>query len=296
MQKPIFIIGLHRTGSTLLKNMFNLNPDVGMAPDEMHFSTPWHKDFLSYFKRAGSLRNDHILRNFLNTLFSDKLYGSFWKELNHTQIDKRRVFERIYASDYSPRDILTIILEEYAISEGKSRFGAKYPLHFSRLGILFDWWPDCKVIHLVRDPRAICASKVNDEATKLRKNNHKLFSHFIHLGTQLFFVSEFLWSCRIDTQYKYKRNYLKVRFEDLVTNPVHYVKEMCNFCELEYDAAMMHPIGKPSSHDGRKRCGFDKLVLTRWEKALSPFETKWITYLTKNSMKRLGYGNIEWSR
>ena len=273
--------------------MFNLNPDVAMATDEIHFSTPWHNDFLHYVKRAGNLENDSILLDFLEVIFSDKIYGTFWKELNLTKIDKQRVYKRIFESGRSPREIITIILKEYAISEGKKRFGAKYPVHFSKLDILFNWWPDCKVIHLVRDPRAICASKVNDEATKSRKKNHKLLSHLIHFGTQLFFVMEFIWSCRIHTQYKDKRNYLKVRFEDLMTNPMHYVKEMCNFCELKYDPAMMYPHGKPSSHDGRKRHGFDKIIVYRWKEKLSPFETKCITYLVRSSMTKLGYGTIE---
>lgn len=30
LDKPIFVVGLHRTGSTLFKNMLNLNSEVAM--------------------------------------------------------------------------------------------------------------------------------------------------------------------------------------------------------------------------------------------------------------------------
>jgi hypothetical protein len=265
---------------------------VAMATDEMHFLTPWRKDFVYYAKRAGNIKNNQNLSNFLKNIFAGKPHGAFWKKLNQTKIDKSEVYERIFQSKRTLRDILTIILEEYALSEGKKRFGAKYPVHFSKSDILFDWWPDCKVIHLVRDPRAICASKVNDDATRLRKKKYRFFGPLIHFGTQLFFVIEYIWSCRFYVKYKGKKNYYKVRFEDLVTNPTYYLKELCNFCELEYDPSMMYPFGKPSSYDQRLRWGFDKTAAFRWKKTQTDFETKWITFLTRSSMKKLGYKNI----
>ncbi|MCK4817834.1 sulfotransferase, partial [bacterium] len=253
MKKPVFIIALHRTGSTMVSNMLNLNPDLAMAPDEMHFSTPWHKDFLYHAKKAGNLNNDRTVINFVKTIFSNNLYGSFWRELSHTKIDKNRIIKRILRSNRSTKEILTIILEEYAKSEGKNRFGAKYPVHFSKIATLFRWWPDCKVIHLVRDPRAVCASKVNDVATKSRKSKYSLLNRFIHFGTELFFVIEFIWSSRVHEQCKSKRNYLKIRFEDLLINPIPCVKELCDFCEIKSHPAMMYPLGKPSSYDDRQR-------------------------------------------
>ena len=293
MNKPIFIIGLHRTGSTLINNMFDLSSEVAMAPDEMHFSTPWHRDFLYYARKAGNLKKDEILSIFLRIVFSDTPYGSAWKKLACSKINRRQLFDRILRSSRSPKDILTLILEEYAKSRGKKRFGVKYPVHFSRLKILFEWWPDCKVIHLVRDPRAICASKVNDNATKSRKNRHELLSPLIHLGTQLFFALEFIWSSRIHIQHKDNSNYLKIRLEDILANPAHYIQKMCRFCELEYEPVMMYPFGKPSSYDGKKRQGFDQKIAFRWKTTLSPLEVKWITWLTQRGMKRLGYGRIE---
>jgi len=289
MDKPIFIICLHRTGSTLIKNMFNLSPTIAMAHDEMHFLTPWHKDFFYYFKRAGNLKNDVNLSKFLQTLFSGKPYGTFWRELKQTKIDENKTYKRIFSSKRRIQDILTIILEELALSEGKSRFGAKYPLHFSKLDIIFKYWPDSKVIHLVRDSRALCASKVQDEATKLRKNKYKISKHFIHIGTLLFFIFEYNWYYKIHMKYKNRNNYIFTRFEDIIEFPEPTIKQLCNFCEIEFHPFMMFPCGKASSHDQKIRQGFDKSLINKWRLHQSVNDTRLITLLTKRSLDGYGY-------
>lgn len=289
MDKPIFIICLHRTGSTLIKNMFNLSPAIAMAHDEMHFLTPWHKDFFYYFKRAGNLKKDINLSKFLQTLFSGKPYGTFWKKLKYTKIDEKKTYNRIFSSKRRKQDILNIILEELALSEGKSRFGVKYPVHFSNLDIIFKYWPDSKVIHLVRDSRAICASKVQDKATKLRKIKYKIFKHIIHIGTVLFFILEYNWSYKIHMKYKNRKNYILVRFEDIVEYPGSSIKQLCDFCEIEFHPSMMFPHGKASSHDQKKRQGFDKSLINKWKLHQSATDTWLITFLNKKSLDGYGY-------
>ena len=264
--------------------MLNLSPTLAMAHDEMHFLTPWHKDFFDYFKRAGNLKNDVNLSKFLQTLFSGKPYGSFWRELKKTKIDEDKTYKRIFSSGRRIQDILNIILEELALSEGKSRFGVKYPLHFSKLDTIYKYWPDSKIIHLVRDSRANCASKVKDEATKLRKNKYKIFKHFIHIGTLLFFIFEYNWSYKIHMKNKNRNNYILIRFEDILEFPEPTIKKLCNFCEIEFNPFMMFPCGKASSHDNKIRQGFDKSLINKWRFHQSGNDTSLITLFTRKSL------------
>lgn len=289
MKKPVFLIGLHRSGSTLIKNLLNSSAELAMATDEMHFATPWRKDFLSYANNAGNLKDDQVLFGLVKNIFSAKPYGTFWKDLARIDLDIDSLVPKIYLSSRSPRDILTLLLMEYAQSQKKRRFGAKYPVHFSKIHILRNWWPDCKIIHLVRDPRAICASKLNDDATKYRKYKHPLFGKVIHLGTLLFFILEYCWSSITHIKSLKDRNYINIKFEDIVLNPNKYLELLCNFCEINFNPSMMNVFGKPSSYDGRVSYGFNKKLLYRWKDILSPYEIKLITTMTKKSMRAFGY-------
>ena len=82
---------------------------------------------------------------------------------------------------------------------------------------------------------------------------------------------------------------MMIRFEDIISNPENLVKEICHFCELNYESAMLHPYGKPSSYDSKLRYGFDQKATCRWKESISSFEKKWITLLTGRSMKSVGY-------
>ena len=290
---PVFIIGLHRTGSTLLKEVINQNPSIAMATDEIHLKTPWYKDFFNYAEKYGNLKNNQIINDFVDFLLDGNLQGSFWKELKNTNIDENRVRQRILNSNRSYKSLVTIIMEEYAFSEGKVRYGSKYPVHFSKVQLLEDWYPDCKIIHITRDPRAICASKVNDRATNNRKKSSPFFSPLIHYGTILFFVFEYYWSSKIHSSWSSNPNYMKIRYEDLVVNPKKTIESICDFTEIDFSMTMLNASGKSSSHKKKEKSGFDITRVYKWKKILTIFEKSLITSLTINSMKRLGYGNIE---
>lgn len=293
LNKPIFIVGLHRTGSTLLKNMLNLNRNIAMATDEMDFSDPWHRTFSDDFKEFDDLNNDWNVKKLVDFIYTGNIHGTFWKEYGSLDISQKEIFERVIKTDRSLKNIITILLDEYRLKEKKVRVGVKYPLHFSRINILCDWYPDCKIIFLTRDPRAICASKVNDEETRRRKKKLRLLSPFIHYVTLLFFILEYNWSARVYQKYKNHSNFYKIRYEDLIINPDNYIKEICDFCEVGFYKNMLNAFGKPSSFTGKIKKGVNVSRVFRWEKRLHKFDKCLITFLTKKSMKILGYGNIE---
>jgi hypothetical protein len=76
-------------------------------------------------------------------------------------------------------------------------------------------------------------------------------------------------------------------------DPEKTIRELCAFSEIEFNKKMLYPgEGEESSLTGKKRKGFDKKAASRWKKVISPSEKKFITFFTKKSMRRLGYGPI----
>lgn len=292
MEKPLFIIGLHRVGSTLLRNMINLNPEVAIAPEELHVLWPWQKDFFYYVNRIGKLNKNGHINKVVDLIYSEKIKGGFCREWK-LDINKEKLLQRMKKSDLSFKSIITIILEEYARHENKKRFGAKYLVHFSKAEILFKWFHDCRVIHLTRDPRAICVSKVNDEATIRRKKKYPYLKILIHYGTLFYYIFEYNRLANIHKNFKRYDNYYLLRYEDFITKPKEIIKKLCEFIGLEFSENMMFPEGKSSSHTEEKRCGFDTARLFYWKDRASKFDIGLITLITKKGMVKLGYENIE---
>jgi len=280
LNKPIFIIAMHRTGSTLLKNILNNNSKVSMATDEMHIAAPFGKRFYEHYYSFKNLQDDIILKEFINFIFKANIYGTFWKEYKELGINKEVIFNELKKTDRSLEAVISVLLNEYRKLNNKPRVGVKYPLHFSKIELLYKWYPDAKIILLHRDIRAVCASKLNDEATRRRK---KYFGFIIHYITLFAFIIEYIWM-----GYFYKKNkhkLYKINYEDLILNPENELKKLCIFSEIPFEQDMLIADGKESSHSEKNSKGIDESRLKSWKKKLTPFDTKLIKFLTQSTTK-----------
>jgi len=295
MRKPVFIIGLHRAGSTLLRNILNSNPELAIIPEELHVLWQWEKDLYDYFldeyKRNNGIEGK--IKNIVDLVYSEKIKGGFCREWGKLDIDKDKLVQDIKRTEFSIKGIVEAFLSAYAQIEKKKRVGAKYIVHFSKAEKLLQWFPDCKIIHITRDPRAICFSKVYDEATSRRKKQYPYLKFIFHYGTLLYFIHEFNRSSRVNNIFREIDNYYLIRFEDLVSAPKKSLSKLCEFLEVRFSGDMMHQKGKPSSYNRKMYCGFDVSRLYNWQKNMSKIDMRIITLASRYGMNILGYKKIE---
>ncbi|MFT7582374.1 MAG: hypothetical protein ACI9MR_004056, partial [Myxococcota bacterium] len=64
-----------------------------------------------------------------------------------------------YETDNPPREIFNGAMRAFAARHGKPRWGEKTPQHWEHVPRLLRWFPDARVIWMVRDPRAVMASR-----------------------------------------------------------------------------------------------------------------------------------------
>ena len=81
LDKPIFIISLNRTGSTLLKNIINKNSEVAMATDEMHIFDPFLNSFGKQFYKFGDLKESKNVEKLFDYIFNGNIRGYFLERL-----------------------------------------------------------------------------------------------------------------------------------------------------------------------------------------------------------------------
>lgn len=280
LNKPIFIIAMHRTGSTLLKNIIDANTKIAMATDEMQLFVPFIKSFGKQFYKFGNLKNEENLDKIINFVYAGKIRGKFWKDYIEIGILKETIKIEFLETDRTLKSFISVLLNEFRKTEQKDRVGAKYPLHFSKTKVLNRWYPDAKIILLHRDIRAVCASKINDEVTKIRKKKYGFIIYYI---TLLFFIADYIWMAKY-----YKNNKELFHFVDynmLVLNPQETLKDICRYCEIELEDSMFNVFGKSSSHTKKIKRGFDKNRIDNWRTKLNQFEIWLISSLTKNSRK-----------
>ena len=298
MQNPIFIVGLHRSGSSLLTNIFRKNPNI-LIFEEMHFLSPWRKDFRSinrkYFKNNGSLKSTQKL---VELIFSKKkiagLNTPFWKYFKKHSNEKKLkdiLIGEIYNSNKSLESIFKIIIEKSTEYRGYKRCCVKFPTYINFVPKLFEWYPNAKIIHITRDPRAILISKKKDPGGILcRRKWDPMCSFMIKRLMLLYVFYQFFLTSKIYYKYKTHKNYFLVKYEELLTNPLMTVQNLCKFTNIKFDGCMLNPKrGQYSSITGERKEGFDKVSAFRWKNEILPLEDQLMSVLAKSSMKRFGY-------
>jgi hypothetical protein len=272
--------------------------------DPRFLSDGRHKDF-RYFLRAsvGDLSVDDNIDKMVDMCFSRKpipgLEGVFWSFVRIEAADdpelKREILRQVKQSDRSLGAIARIFIEEITRFSGCERACVKFPVDVGHIPELLQWFPDCKIIHITRDPRAVAMSKTNDPSgTALKVLEHPRLAWFMRKLAVWFVIAQYRWTARLHGRFKNLSNYRLFRYEDLLAQPEKVLRELCDFVGTDFTDDMLEPQKgrhehQPSSLTGKQQKAFDPIAAVRWQTIISPFDKWIITVLTKQSMKRLDY-------
>jgi omega-hydroxy-beta-dihydromenaquinone-9 sulfotransferase len=300
LDKPIFIVGLPRSGSTLWLNIFFGHPDIYRVRGEMLFLTSFKRDFRYFLRRyGGDLSKRASIDEIVDVMFCLRpipgISGSFWRheleDLNEPNF-KRRLADLIWKSDKSLSSFFKIVLEEITRARAYNRFCTKFPVEVGFVSKLLEWYPEGKVVHVVRDPRGVAASRSNDPGgTQARVAKHPSLGLLIRKLSMSYGVAQYLWTSRLHQRFRGQRNYSLFRFEDLLADPEREVQRLCEFTETAFAPTMLAPKqGQASSLTGRTSSGFNREAAEHWRKLLSPREERLILWLTRASRRRFELG------
>lgn len=298
MDTPIFIVGLPRSGSTLWHNVFGRNNQLCRIA-EMHYLTPVKKDFKYFTKKSvGDLSNDDNIRRMFEMIFEVKkvkgITEAFWEyDIGKIEGDtlKERMISRTLESDRSIESIFKILTEEFTSYKEKSRGCIKFPVYVNHIPKLIEWYPNSKVVHIIRDPRAIAVSRKNDPGgTQKKIKKYPYLSFPIRWTMVLYVTMQYIWSSRLHLTYKKFPNYHHFKYEDLLINPEQTIRELCKHTEVDFHEDMLNPgKGQASSITNKQKEGFDKSAAFRWKNHIKPLENRIITCMTRRSMRRFEY-------
>jgi hypothetical protein len=304
MRPPIFIVGPHRSGSTLWHNVISMCPGVMRLTDPRFLSERRHKDFNHFLRTgAGDLTVDQNVDNMVELCFARKkiagLDSTFWRfenieAANNLEL-KQAISRRIKESDRKLGSIARILIEEITRFSGCERACVKFPVDVGHIPELLAWFPECRIMHITRDPRALAMSKTNDPSgTAIKILHHPRLAWLIRKLSVYFVIAQYRWTARLHLRFRHLRNYRLFRYEDLLAEPEKTLKEVCKFIEVEFTQELLHPEEgrhqhQPSSLTGKQQKAFDASAAVRWQNVI-PTMDKWlITTLTKRAMKILDY-------
>ena len=300
--KFIFIVGVSRSGTTLMRGVLNRSDQIAISNENHFLGHLIPSEGVRYkFRRFGDLSDDENVQRLVDYIYS----GQFEKSSKHRmisyhwrwiikEVDREDFLQRILDSDRSERALFTVMMQVFADHWGKPIMGEKTPAHFRYVPTLMEWFPDGKIIHMLRDPRAIFISELRRRTElpaitppfKQLKQIDFLFKLYIVLQTTV------VWFESVLRCSKYKRidpdNYYLLKFEDLVSDPEKHIRQVCDFLGVEFQDKMLwqkvvsqgFQLGQP---------GFDTQAAIRWKKHIDPWISTWFSFWFRKYLKEFGY-------
>lgn len=198
----VFIVGMGRSGTTLLSMMLNSHSMIAIAPETHYFAR-----FLNS-RRYG-------LTDELQTVISD------------LQIDPEQFFSKIEKLDnHSHAAVFQLMLTMYAESRNKMIWGEKTPHHLLFVPEIKRYFPSSKIIHIVRDPRDVSLSLRN-----VPWNKGSILNHATSWNAFM----------RLSDVYKsrYQSDFLEVKYENLVKDPQQVLAEITDFLGVPFESQII---------------------------------------------------------
>lgn len=220
MSAPLFVLGVSRSGTTLLRVILDRSPGLAI-PDE------------SFFIPLLARRHGRTIDA-----------GRFLDDVSRISVIRAW---GIGADDIAPSirsgmrtgAAISAIYETYAAGVGKPRWGDKTPMYMRHLPLIERLFPDAQYVHLIRDGRDAALSLLEmPEGTYTRT--------WAHPDNAAQFAC--LWrkevrAARALGRRVGARRYYELRYEDLVATPNEAIRSVCEFADLPFDLDMLEYVG-----------------------------------------------------
>jgi hypothetical protein len=211
---PLFIVGMPRSGTKLVRALLNQHPQINLTLAESHF-IPY---FVKKFGNPPPFRSRAALQPFVRELQQTAFFSTMSKA--GSALDPSTFLQNVDYTTWSA------IFEEVFRHFGSKRatadtvWGDKTPGYINHLLLLKDLFPSAKFLHVVRDPRDYCLS--------IRKSFKKSI-----------YRAAVRWQQGVGKAHRYGarlgEDYREMRYELLLEQPTVTMSEVSSFIGVPYD-------------------------------------------------------------
>lgn len=217
---PLFIVGIGRSGTKLIRHLLNGNLQIGIPVVESNFIPHMIKRFGNLPDFSNDRKFEEFYKAYTETTFfwymKEKVGYVLSKNILEEEVDKRSwssIFEVILKYHVHPRKGKEFI------------WGDKSPSYLFHMKMLKDLYPGGKFLHIIRDPRDCCLS------------SRKIW------GTNLYSYAE-KWRSGLEVARRVGESlgndYMEVHYEALLDDPEKIMRDICGFLGCEFDSSMIH--------------------------------------------------------
>jgi hypothetical protein len=210
-----FIVGVGRSGTTLLRLMLDSHPDLAIPP-ETHFINP-------LIQSSGRLRFTPKVA--AKTIVHDERRR--WNDFGLSEEDLLASLQRI--ERFNTTDAIRAFYVAYAEKHGKQRWGDKTPDYIRKMKKLQNVLPEARFIHVIRDGRD---AGLSQNVRIVKRGKDPIPPREMARRWRKRIVKSRLDSEEVE-------HYIEVRYEDMITDTEGVLRRVCEHVELDFDPVML---------------------------------------------------------
>jgi hypothetical protein len=277
--RPIFIVGVHRSGTTLLRYMLGSHSRIYIPPES---------DFVPSFflHRPAKDLSDEEIEHILRTIFDRYRFVKEWQG----EPPQPGPFIRSM-TDRSPAAFLDTLYSAYARQYGAQRWGDKTPIYASYVDLIHEIFPHAQFLHIIRDGRDAALSMLD----KYERDEFHV---------DIFFAAR-NWVRRIRSAQRAGSRlgpdlYYELRYENLIEDPESELRTVCEFLGETYEPGMIeyhqtareripansHFFSNVRNPPSRQRIG-------RWQQQMSERDQRLVQTVAGKLLAELGYPLVD---
>lgn len=278
---PVFIIGMGRSGTTLMRLMLTAHPQFCIPPEGLLFITLEPK-----FGEVADL-SDRV-DEFLEDLYQIPLFLDW-------NVDRTRLQDAL--RQHQPLSYATAIATVYQTYMQQTDpdaccWGDKNPVHIYHITKIRQYFPNARFILMVRDVRAIYNS-LNTNEKKFQNWRGSCRANVLSVTKQ--------WQnvIQIQERHQHDPNFYTMIYETLVKQPEAELDKLCRWLNVEFSSSMLEFYSK-NAQEGlvpEREMGWHSRTLqpvsrdriNSWEAELHPADLQALELLNGKNLHKLGY-------
>lgn len=275
---PIFIVGVPRSGTTLLAAMLGAHPQIACGPetDFFHFirqaDPAWLLDPSDWPQRAV---------DFMFSWIQARGKAAVPEIYEHS---RQSLHAALTGKTPSIHALLDALLQPYAARRNKSRVAEKTPRHMLYLDDIRRHYPNAPIIKIVRDPRDVALSILKAGWSWAARDlvSGLLMWRDLERTSRPFFETD--------------SGSLTLRYEDLLAHPRQELERICKFAGMDYSDDMLDTRRSYNSVNSieepwKKKVGepLDPSRAFSWKGKLDQQQKRLASSLLWTDLERYGY-------
>jgi len=204
-----FVVGMNRSGTTLLRMMLDAHPDLTIPP-ETHFVPDLIK---------AAREDDATPESTLEAMKSAREWGDFGFS------DEMMLARLRELPEIKPGPAVRTFYSAYTEEQGKPRWGEKTPTYVQKMKLIQRAIPEARFVHVIRDGRDVALSVLDRTVRDLTAGD---------IARR--------WQKKITKAREDKpklRHYMEIRYEDLILDTEPVLRQVCEFIELPWDDGLL---------------------------------------------------------